>query len=65
MSEFKERIEEVLEPIKPKDCFECVFFGAVNLLLGISSFPSLCQKDLLWFNCKGEKGVKKEDPDDC
>jgi len=46
---------------KPKDCFECRLFGAENLLTGISSFPSLCQKDLLWLNCKGNEGIKKRE----
>lgn len=45
---------------KPKNCYECKFFGANNLLEGKSTFPSLCEKNLLWFNCKGKKGIKNE-----
>lgn len=60
MNEFNERIEKILEPIKPKDCFECVFFGAENLITGLASFPSLCAKDLLWFKCGGKQGIKEE-----
>ena len=47
---------------KPKDCSECQYFGAngEHLASGKAHFPSLCEKDLLWFNCKGNDGMKKE-----
>ncbi len=51
-------------PQKPKDCSECRFFGknGEHLITGKAHFPSLCEKDLLWFICKGNEGVKaKED----
>ena len=52
-------------PQKPKDCFECRYFGASgeHLLSGKAHFPSLCEKDLLWLKCKGNEGIKKEEND--
>ena len=46
---------------RPKDCFECVFFGknGEHLISGKAHFPSLCEKDLLFFKCRGKQGVKK------
>ncbi len=42
---------------KPKDCYECQNFGQIK---GITHFPSLCKKNLLWFDCGGKEGIKKE-----
>ncbi len=46
---------------KPKDCFECKYFGenGEHIISGKAHFPSLCEKDLLWFNCLGNKGIKR------
>ncbi|KKN33216.1 hypothetical protein LCGC14_0806110 [marine sediment metagenome] len=46
-------------PQKPKDCSECRFFGknGEHLITGKAHFPSLCEKDLLWFICKGNEGI--------
>ncbi len=38
---------------KPKDCFECENFGEI---VGVTHFPSLCKKNLLWFDCGGKEG---------
>ena len=51
----KERYDD-----KPKNCYECKFFVASNFLEGKSTFPSLCEKNLLWINCKGKKGIKSD-----
>ena len=51
------------ENTKPEDCFSCEFFGAKgeHLKSGKARFPSLCKKNLLFFNCKGKQGsiIKK------
>lgn len=46
---------------KPKDCSECVYFDAYgkHIISGKAHFPSLCEKDLLWFDCKGKEGLKR------
>lgn len=46
------------KPSEPKDCFECGFFGknGEHLKSGKAHFPSLCEKNLLFFNCKGKQG---------
>lgn len=41
---------------RPKDCFECKFFGIISV---ITTFPSLCEKNLLWLGCGGKEGIKK------
>lgn len=48
--------------VKPIDCSECIYFGenGEHLISGKSHFPSLCEKDLLWFNCKGNEGLKRK-----
>ncbi len=53
--------KNMLKNEKPKDCFECVFFGedGEHLIGGRAHFPSLCEKDLLWFKCGGKYGLKK------
>lgn len=50
-------------PQKPKDCFECRYFGesGEHLASGKAHFPSLCEKDLLWLRCKGNEGMKRSD----
>jgi len=52
----------MLKNEKPKDCFECIFFdeNGKHLKSGKAHFPSLCEKDLLWFKCGGKYGLKKE-----
>jgi len=60
--EIKDKEElKTCEEEKPKDCFECVYFGenGEHILSGKAHFPSLCEKDWLWFNCNGEYGVRK------
>ena len=46
---------------KPNSCFECKFFGenGEHIISGKAHFPSLCEKDLLWFKCGGKQGEKK------
>jgi len=47
---------------KPKSCFECGLFGenGEHLKSGKAHFPSLCEKDLLWNECYGKQGLKRE-----
>lgn len=59
MTEFEEEIKKVLEPTKPKDCFECAFFGDKPKNLNIL-FEFLCRKGLFWFLCGGKQGIKKK-----
>lgn len=51
------------EKIKPKDCPECVYFGAngEHIKSGKAHFPSLCEKDLMWFQCKGKQGERRNE----
>ncbi|KKN53360.1 hypothetical protein LCGC14_0603300 [marine sediment metagenome] len=42
---------------KPDDCFHCTLFGAINILTGEANLPSLCSKNLLWFQCVGREGT--------
>lgn len=42
---------------KPEDCFECESFGKISVK---TVFPSLCEKNLLWFQCVGKKGIKHQ-----
>lgn len=42
---------------KPKSCFECISFGKIGIE---TVFPSLCEKNLLWFKCIGKEGIKGE-----
>ncbi len=65
MSDEQFRIEcDALKLPEPKDCFECKLFGknGEHLKSGKAHFPSLCEKDLLFFNCKGKQGevIKNE-----
>lgn len=48
------------EEKKPVDCFKCGYFGVEHLLSGKAQFPSLCEKNRLWFECKGKYGVIKD-----
>lgn len=54
MSEAKKDFEKTEKPIS---CFECEYFGVIS---EITVFPSLCEKNWLWFDCHGNYGVKKE-----
>lgn len=47
---------------KPKDCPDCVYFGTngEHIISGKAHFPSLCEKDLMWFQCNGKQGVKND-----
>ncbi len=42
---------------KPDDCFHCTLFGSINILTGKANLPSLCSKNLLWFQCGGKEGT--------
>ena len=49
------------EEKRPRDCFECKFFGknGEHIKSGKAHFPSLCEKNLLFFKCKGKQGERK------
>ena len=51
----------MVENNKPKDCYECQFFdeNGKHLKSSKAHFPSLCEKNLLFFNCKGKQGLIK------
>ncbi len=45
---------------KPKDCGECAHFGIISVS---TIFPSLCERNYLWFQCGGNFGYIKEKED--
>ena len=47
----KDDVKKKMESEKPKDCFECVYFDTYG--------KHICEKDLLWFNCRGKEGEKR------